>query len=72
MELMPVNLTALRINQGLSLRAAAKEIGVSGPTLGRAESGGTMPHPKSALKIATFYGYKVTDIWPVDTAAAAA
>ncbi len=58
------NLEVDRLNKGLSLRAAAKAIGISASVLVRAEEG-TMPRPESAKAIADFYGYKVTDIWPV-------
>jgi transcriptional regulator with XRE-family HTH domain len=54
-----------RLNRGLSLRAAAKAIGVSPSVLVRAEEG-VMPRPESAKQIADFYGYRVTDIWPLD------
>jgi transcriptional regulator with XRE-family HTH domain len=66
-----INLKAERLNKGLSIREAAKEIGVAAPTLGRAEQGATNLHPSNALKIANFYGCKVTDIWPVEEKAAA-
>lgn len=61
-----VNLTAERLNRGLSVRQAAEEIGVTPNTLARAEGGEFQPHPSNALKIADFYGYKVTDIWPLE------
>lgn len=67
-----VDLQALRLNRGLSLTAAAGEIGVSPNTLADAESGETSPRPSSALKIASFYGYKVTDVWPIAPGAPAA
>lgn len=59
-----------RLNRGLSLRMAAEAIGVSLPVLSRAEAGGGL-HPANKLKIAKFYGYEVTDIWPIREAAAA-
>jgi lambda repressor-like predicted transcriptional regulator len=64
------NLEVDRLNRGLSLRAAAKAAGVSPSVLVRAEEG-TMPRPESAKAIADLYGYKVTDIWPVDSKAVA-
>lgn len=67
---MSVNLTAERLNRGLSIRQAAKAIGVTAPTLQRAETGEGV-HPGNALKIADFYDCKVTDIWPVEEQAAA-
>lgn len=65
-----VNLTAERLNRGLSLRQAAEQMGITGQTLSRAEQGEFQPHPNNALKIADFYGYKVTDIWPLAKEAA--
>jgi transcriptional regulator with XRE-family HTH domain len=64
-----VNLPEERLNRGLSVRAAAKEIGVGADVLARAEEG-TMPRPAAALKIATYYGYKVTEVWPLEKEAA--
>lgn len=64
------NLEVERLNRGLSMRAAAKAIGVSASVLTRAEEG-TMPRPESAKAIADFYGYKVTDVWPLNSKAAA-
>jgi transcriptional regulator with XRE-family HTH domain len=66
-----INLAEERLNRGLSVRAAAKHIGVGAGVLAGAEEG-TMPRPAAALKIADFYGYKVTDIWPLDEKATAA
>ncbi len=61
-----IDLAAERLNRGLSLTAAAKEIDVPLNVLSRAEAGDGRPHPANAFKIADFYGYKVTDIWPLD------
>lgn len=66
-----VNLRAERVNRGLSLADAEEEIGVPKHVLQGAENGSS-PRPATALKIAQFYGYKVTDIWPVDEPAEAA
>lgn len=60
-----MNLAAARFNRGLSLRAAAEEIGVSEDVLMRAE-GGTRPFPANAKRIADFYNVQPTDIWPVE------
>ena len=52
---------AMRLNRGLSLRAAADEIGVDRRTLEKLEKG----HPireEIAKRIADFYGCQVTDI----------
>jgi ribosome-binding protein aMBF1 (putative translation factor) len=61
-----ISLKAERLNRGLSLTAAADEIDVPLNVLARAESGEGMPHPANAKKIADFYGYKVTEVWPLD------
>lgn len=34
-------------------------------TLQRAETGRTAPFPSTALKIAGYYGLRVTDVWPL-------
>lgn len=65
-----MNLTAERLNRGLSLLDAATRIGVSRGTLARAERGLGV-HPSSAKRIADFYDVQVTDIWPVEPKAAA-
>lgn len=66
-----IDIRELRVNRGLSLNQAAREIGVSPNTLGAAETGEVKPRPSSALKIAGFYGYRVTDVWPIEPDAAA-
>jgi transcriptional regulator with XRE-family HTH domain len=66
-----VNLQEERLNRGLSLRAAAKKIGIGTDALNRAEQG-TMPRPDSAKKIADFYDHKVTEVWPVQSGSKAA
>jgi DNA-binding XRE family transcriptional regulator len=70
-----VDLRAARLNMGLSLNDAAQKIGVSRDTIERAEAGVGSPQPRNAFKIASFYGYQVTDVWPIEpeqTAGAAA
>lgn len=67
---MAVNLKAERLNRGLSAEAAAKEMGLEKQTLLNAESGSVVPRPANAKVIADFYGFKVTDIWPVEEAVA--
>lgn len=62
---MSVDIRAERINRGLGIAEAAKRMGVHVSILGRAESGENKPHPRNAFKIATFYGYRVTDVWPL-------
>lgn len=63
-------LRALRLNRGLTLEKAAADIGVTRPVLTRAEAG-RVPHPANALRIASFYGHQVTEIWPLSTEAEA-
>jgi transcriptional regulator with XRE-family HTH domain len=61
-----VDLKAERLNRGLSLDALAEATGVPKSTLARAENGGPQPKASNAYALADFYGYKVTDIWPLD------
>jgi transcriptional regulator with XRE-family HTH domain len=63
---MSVDLRTERLNRGLSLQEAAETIGVEASVLSRAERGDTTPTPGNAFKIATFYGRKVTEVWPLD------
>lgn len=55
----------MRLNRGLSLREAGDLMGIESKILLRAELGTNTPHPGNAKKIADFYGYKVTDLWPL-------
>lgn len=66
-----VDLKAERLNRGLSLVDAATEMEVDRDAIRRAEEGIGRPHPRNALKIADYYGYRVTDIWPVEPVEAA-
>lgn len=59
-----VDLVALRLDKGLSIRAAAKKMKVHKETLAGAESGESKPQPRTAFKIASFYGLRVTEVWP--------
>jgi transcriptional regulator with XRE-family HTH domain len=59
-----VDLRAERLNRGLSLRQAAEQMGVPEQSIRRAE-GGDGVTPQNAFKIASFYGYRVTDLWPL-------
>lgn len=60
-----MNLRGERLNRGLSTRDAAEKIRVSRAVLTRAEDGLGV-RPSHAKKIADFYGFQVTDIWPID------
>lgn len=64
-----INLTEERLNRGFSVVQMAEETGVSAATIQRAEDGKSI-HPGSAFKIASFLGYKVTEVWPLEEAAA--
>lgn len=59
------DLRALRLNRGLSIVDAAKQMGVEPVVLHRAERGISKPRPGNALAIASFFDREVTDIWPV-------
>lgn len=61
-----------RLNRGLSIRHAAREMGVDPDALARAERGEGVPHPRNAKKIADFYGHQVTDLWPIGESEGAA
>jgi lambda repressor-like predicted transcriptional regulator len=67
----PFDLITARLDAGLSLRAAAREIGVPIWVIRYAESGGR-PQPQSAKRIADFWGLRVTQIWPVEDKTAVA
>jgi transcriptional regulator with XRE-family HTH domain len=67
----PEDLQRERLNRGLSLRAAAAEIGVREQTIRRLE-GGERVHPANAKKVADFYGVTVVDIMPIEPSEAAA
>lgn len=62
---MNIDLRAERVNRGIGVADAAKQMGVHVSILQRAESGENKPHPRNAFKIADFYGYRVTDVWPL-------
>jgi hypothetical protein len=60
-----INLTVERINRGLSIRGLSLATGVHQATIKRAEQTGEPITPRTAFKIASFYGYNVSDIWDV-------
>jgi hypothetical protein len=55
-----------RLNRGLSIRRAAKAIGLADWKVLQAAEHDRVPMPHNALKIASFYGHAVTAIWPVE------
>lgn len=61
---MTINLTAERLNRGLSLNGAAVLIGVNRKALKALEDGESC-RPENAKRIADFYGCKVTDLLPL-------
>ncbi len=63
---LAISLKARRLDLGLTIAQAAKEIGVTRMTLQRAESGERVPRPGAAFKIAAYHGFKVTEVWPLD------
>lgn len=67
---MTINLRAERLNRGLSAAQAAEKMGLkSAQVLLNAENGSDL-RPGTAKKIADFYGYRVTQVWPVGEVAA--
>lgn len=76
---MSINLEAERVNLGFTAKAAAAQIGIADDVLRYAETTGR-PRPMTAKRIADWLGkqyepprtIKVTDIWPLDDAAASA
>lgn len=58
-----MNFLAERLNRGMSAEAIATEIGIPPHVYRHTEKGGR-PTPANALKIATFFGKTVTEIWP--------
>jgi Helix-turn-helix len=60
-----INLTVERINRGLSIRGLSLATGVHQATIKRAEETGEPITPRTAFKLASFYGYNVSNIWDV-------
>jgi DNA-binding XRE family transcriptional regulator len=58
-----MNITAERLNRGLTVNQAAAAIGIARGTLVALEEGDRI-HPANAKKIADFFGCKVTDLPP--------
>jgi DNA-binding XRE family transcriptional regulator len=59
------DLVAQRTDMGMTTNKAAKAMGLHRNVLQKAEEGGRIS-PRSAKKIADFYGYRVSDIWRPD------
>lgn len=62
---MLIDIRAERLNKGWTLESAAQKFGISESALSYIERGLRRPTPKIAFEIASTYGYKRTDIWPV-------
>ena len=60
-----IDLRKERLDRGLTLDQLSEEIKVPKNTIARVERG-TEPVPKTKLRIASFYGLKPSDIWPVE------
>jgi transcriptional regulator with XRE-family HTH domain len=66
-----LNFERERLDRGFSQTKIAKEIGISKSAWGRLENGESIS-PANALKVATYFGLSVTQLWPIDDTAAAA
>lgn len=62
---MTFDLTAARVNRGLSRRVLASKVGVGRETIRRLEHGERV-HPATAKKVADFFNVQVTDLMPAD------
>ncbi len=69
MTLRVGDLQASYLNEGLSRRQFAERIGVPEQSIRRLERGLGI-HPANAKKVADYLGVKVTDLLPVEEAAA--
>lgn len=65
------DLTAARVNRGLSRRELAREVGLGRETIRRLEQGERV-YPASAKKVADFFGIQATDLLPEPESRAAA
>jgi transcriptional regulator with XRE-family HTH domain len=61
---MNVDIRSARRNRGLTLKHVADELEITKSALSLIERGLRVPMAPIAFKIASFYGYQVTDIWP--------
>lgn len=59
-------LQELRLDRGMSVPDLARAAGVSPYVIRRTEASGTRPRPENALKLAHYFGLRVTDIWPIE------
>lgn len=63
-------LQELRINEGLSPNALGYRAGVSGKTIRLVESG-WIPSPRIQFSIASVFGLRPLDLWPLECQVAA-
>jgi ribosome-binding protein aMBF1 (putative translation factor) len=56
----------LRVNEGLSRRALAREVGIDEEVVRGYESNRYVPRPPNAKRIADRLGVTVTEIWPAE------
>jgi DNA-binding XRE family transcriptional regulator len=59
-------LQALRINAGMSINDLAYETQVDPKTIRRCEEDGHITGPRIQRPLAEYFGYKPTDVWPLD------
>ena len=60
---LKVNLRAMRLDRGLSLRQMATQCGNQEWVIRSAETGEHVPHPRNARVIADFHGLRPSEIW---------
>lgn len=58
-----MQLRILRLNAGLSPEQLGEQVGVSGDTIRRLETGGR-PSARTAKLIADYFGKQATEMWP--------
>jgi transcriptional regulator with XRE-family HTH domain len=67
---MTFNLTEARLNEGLSIRALARELGIPENSIRRFERGDGLLRPANAKLVADRFGVQVTDLLPFEREAA--
>ena len=65
MNVMENNLVKWRYDNGLSIAAAASEVGVAPSTWLAWEHGTRTPHASTAKRVADRIGLRPSEIWPV-------
>lgn len=59
-----IDIRSLRRNRGLLLKEVADVVEVTESAMSMYERGERTPNNRIAKRIADFYGYTVTDLWP--------